>query len=98
MLGSALAPAEKLALLLASEGATAAGDVPMDHHAIAARLGVALRTIRRHLDVARAAGWLGEEPTIRPASTRTGRRPMHYQAMIPDSVHRWASVQIGQWP
>jgi len=84
LLRSPLTPAEKLVLLLASEGATAAGDVPMDHGALAERLGTATRTVRCHLGTARAAGWLGEYPSIKPASTRTGRRPMHYRAMIPN--------------
>ncbi len=81
-----MTPAETLVLLLAAEGATAAGDVPMDLGVLAEQLGIAGRTARCHLGTARLAGWLGEFPSIKPASTRAGRRPMHYQAMIPNGV------------
>ena len=86
LLRSTLTPAEKLVLVLAGENATADGDVPMDHAALSDRLGMALRTVRYHLDAARAAGWLSDKPTVRPASTKAGRRPIHYRAMIPNGV------------
>jgi predicted ArsR family transcriptional regulator len=86
MLRSALTPAEKLAAMITSEGVTADGDIPMDYIALGARLGMAPRTVRYHMDAVRAAGWLCATPSIYQASTRRGRRPPHYRAKIPNLV------------
>ncbi len=72
--------------MIAAEDITAGGDIPMDYIDLGARLGMAPRTVRYHLDAARTAGWFGAKPSIGQASTRRGRRPPHYRAKIPDSV------------
>lgn len=86
LLRSPLTPADKLTAVLAAEGVTAGGDIPLDYAALGKRLAMAPRTVRYHLDAVRAAGWLSEKPSIYQASTRAGRRPPHYRAKIPNPV------------
>jgi hypothetical protein len=85
MLCSGLSPAQKLLLHLASEEMTPDGDVPFPADELAARLGVAVRTLQDHRTAAQEKGWLSAEPTVAPAATGKDRReprPIHYAAQI----------------
>jgi len=83
MLASDLTSAEKLAALVASEQATASGDVPMNYAGLAGRLNMAARTVRAHLAAVRESGWLSQDVTVRPAPGR----PLHRGAQVPNGVY-----------